>query len=99
MKCSTNSKRISGYIHLVSVLIIAIFTFIQIYSIEKHKNTRYWIPIAIIITILLHLPNLICLALNEWHGWYTIIGSILAIILNSYLIYHLANTDISIKVH
>ncbi len=99
MKCSPKYKRISGYIHLVSVLIIGIFTFIQIYSIEKHNNTRYWIPIAIIITILLHLPNLICLALKEWHGWYTIIGSILAIILNSYLIYHLTNTDLSIRVH
>ena len=99
MKCSDKFKKISGHIHLISVLVITVFTFLQIYSIEKHKNTQYWIPIGIIITILLHLPNLVCLALNDWHGWYTITGSILAIILNAYLIYHLGNTDVSIIIH
>ena len=99
MKCSNKYKKISGYLHLLSILIISIFTFIQIYMIEKHKNTRYWIPIGIIITIILHIPNIICVALNDWHVWYTFIGSILAIILNSYLIYHLSNTDVSINVH
>ena len=89
INCSNKFKKISGYFHLLSVIIISVFTILQIYILEKGNKTEYWIPIAIIITIILHIPNIICIALNEWHAWYTIIASICALSLNSYLIYYL----------
>ena len=50
-----------------------------------------------IITIILHIPNIICIALNDWHAWYTIIASICALALNSYLIYYLIKHEKNIN--
>ena len=61
MNCSNKYKKITGYFHLLSVIIISIFTILQIYMLEKGHKTEYWIPIAIIITIILHIPNIICM--------------------------------------
>lgn len=89
MKCSKRIKKISGYIHGISVLIILVFSIIQIYILETNKDTRFWIPMGIIIVILMHLPNIFCMSLNDWHGWFTFSASIIALGLNSYLIYYL----------
>ena len=93
MKCSKKLKDISGYLHGFSILIITVFTIIQIYMFETKHDTRFWIPIGIVVVILLHLPNIFCMALNDWHGWYTFSASIIALILNAYLIYYLTNEN------
>jgi CHASE2 domain-containing sensor protein len=89
MKCSKRIKSLSGHLHAFSILIIAVFSIIQVYLLETKHDTRFWIPIGLVIMILLHLPNIICIALKDWHGWYTFIASIITLLLNAYLIYYL----------
>ena len=33
----------------------------------------------------LRLPNIICIALGDSHGWYVVIGSIIALVTNAYI--------------
>ena len=35
--------------------------------------------------MVLRLPNVICIALKDWHGWYVVTGSIIALISNAYI--------------
>lgn len=93
MKCSKRIKSLSGHLHALSILIIAVFSIIQVYMLETEHDTRFWIPIGLVIMILLHLPNIVCMAFNDWHSWYTFTASIIALCLNSYLIYYLVNTN------
>jgi hypothetical protein len=88
MKCSKKLKEISGHVHGFSLIILFIFTILQIHAYEKNTGKYYWLPIGIVIMVIMHLPNIICIALNDWHGWYVCIASLIALGINSYLIYY-----------
>lgn len=85
MICSEKVKRISGHFHGLAVLLIAIFSGIQIYELKAGHRARYWIPLGITLMMVLRLPNVICIALKDWHGWYVVTGSIIALISNAYI--------------
>lgn len=85
MNCSPLFKQVTGYLHGIAILIIAIFSAIQIYKLQNGDDSTYWIPLGITLMMILRLPNVICIALNDYHGWYVVVGSIIAIITNSYI--------------
>ena len=81
-------KQISGYFHALAIVAIAVFSGIQIYKLKSGDDTdSYWIPLGLTIMMILRLPNIICIALNDSHGWYIVIGTIITIISNSYITY------------
>ena len=41
----------------------------------------------------LRLPNVICIALNDSHGWFVFVGSIVALVVNAYITHLLINAD------
>lgn len=85
MYCSSLFKTISGYLHGLAIVVIAIFSAVQIYDIKAGKRSKYWVPLGIAIMMALRLPNILCIALVEPHGWYVFIGSIIALITNAYI--------------
>ena len=85
MHCTPRFKQITGYLHGLAIFIIAIFSGIQIYDIKAGKKSTYWIPLGIAIMMALRLPNVVCIALNDPHGWYVFVGSIIALISNAYI--------------
>ena len=85
MYCSSLFKTISGYLHGLAIVVVAIFSVIQIYDIKAGKRSKYWVPLGIAIMMALRLPNIFCIALVEPHGWYVFVGSIIALITNSYI--------------
>ena len=85
MHCSSLFKTISGYLHGLAIVVIAIFSAVQIYDIKAGKRSKYWVPLGIAIMMALRLPNVLCIALVEPHGWYVFIGSIIALITNAYI--------------
>ena len=85
MHCTTSFKQISGYLHGLAIVVIAIFSSVQIYDIKAGKKSKYWVPLGIAIMMALRLPNVFCIALNDPHGWYVFVGSIIALITNAYI--------------
>ena len=92
MHCTPRFKQISGYFHGLAVAVIAICSGIQIYEIQAGKKASYLVPLGIAIMMALRLPNVLCIALNDSHGWYVFIGSIIALVCNAYIT-HLFITD------
>lgn len=93
MHCSETFRTISGYFHGLAIVIIAIFSGIQIYDLKSGSPNRYWVPLGIAIMMALRLPNVICIALNDSHGWFVFVGSIVALVVNAYITHLLINAD------
>ena len=85
MHCTPQFKKISGYLHGIAIAVVAIFSSIQIYDLKAGKQSKYWVPLGIAIMMALRLPNVLCIALNDSHGWYVFVGSVIALITNSYI--------------
>jgi uncharacterized membrane protein len=84
-KCSSTLRTITGFLHGIAIAIVIIFSGIQIYNIKKETQIHYWLPLSIAIMMVLRLPNIICVALNDSHGWFMVVGTIAALVTYSYI--------------
>lgn len=84
-QCTPQFKQITDYLHKLAIILIAIFSGIQISKLEKGEEPGYWVPLGLTLMMVLRLPNVICIALNDSHGWNVVAGTITALVTNAYL--------------
>jgi hypothetical protein len=87
-KCSNDIMRRTGYLHILSLIITAIGSFLQIKSLINNEPTSIYLSLSLVLFLLLRIPNQICVAINVGrHGWYTVIGSLFGVISFSVITY------------
>ena len=77
MVCSKKIMNITGYLHIIAILVAIIGTFKQIDSVKNGEVTSIALSLSLMIMLLLRIPNQICVALDSSHGWYSVIGTII----------------------
>ena len=80
MKCSDSMMKYTGYLHILALAIAIYGTYTQIDSVKSGKAYSPALAIALTVMLLLRIPNQICVALHESHGWYSVVGSALGLI-------------------
>ena len=99
MKCSPLFRNISGKFHGLAIMVTMIFSYMQIDDIQSGGTKRYFVPLGLALMMLLRIPNTICIALNDSHGWFIVLGSFISLIVNSYIAYLLINEENKDKKH
>ena len=92
-KCSSSMMRYTGYLHIVALFVALYGTMKQIESVRNDQPASVWLSLSLAVMLLLRVPNQICVAFNEYHGWYSVVGTLLGAASFLYLTYetHLAN--------
>jgi len=85
--CKDSIMNITGYLHILSIIITVFGTFKHIESIKNNKPHSIWLSATLAIMLLLRIPNQVCIAFSMSHGWYTVIGTIIGILSFVYLTY------------
>ncbi len=80
MKCSKKSFKITGFIHVMALVITFVGMGFQFYSVMDNQPYAIWLPLTLSIMMCLRIPNQVCVALKEPHGWYSVTGSVLGLI-------------------
>ncbi len=80
MVCSKLTQKTTGIVHVIALVITFAGMAFQIYSVNSGNPYALWLPISLAIMMLLRIPNQICVALHESHGWYSVVGSSLGLI-------------------
>ena len=80
MKCSPKMMRYTGYLHIVALAVAIYGTYAQIDAVKTGKPFSIALALSLTVMLLLRIPNQICVALSESHGWYSVIGSALGLI-------------------
>lgn len=76
----------TGALHTLALVISFVGILLQIHSVKTDQPFSIWLPLALSIALLLRLPNQICVSLDNKHGWFSTIGSLLAITGYVYLV-------------
>ena len=84
-KCGNDFKKFTGYLHALAIAVIATFSAIQIYKLHAGEYSQFWVPLGIAIAMGLRLPNVVCVSLTDSHGWFMVIGTMIALATNSYI--------------
>ena len=77
MGCSDPVRLVSGWVHGISILIVAVVASIDLYSLANNNLISAWFPLSIAFMMLIRIPNQICVANNIASGWYSVVTSIL----------------------
>ena len=59
----------------------------QINAVKSGKPFSPALAIALTLMLILRIPNQICVALKEPHGWYSVIGTVVGAVSFGYLAY------------
>lgn len=81
MPCSNTLYTVSGVFHGLTILVALICSLIVISNISNNKPSGILIPIVFIIIFLIRLPNQICVAFDDNHGWFSVATTILSILI------------------
>lgn len=76
MKCSANMMNYTGYLHIFALIVAIYGTYHQIDSVKNNKPYSPALAVSLTIMLLLRVPNQICVALKEFHGWYSVVGTL-----------------------
>jgi uncharacterized membrane protein YebE (DUF533 family) len=87
MKCSPKLMKYTGYLHIIALIVAIYVTFRQIDDVKAGNATSPALAIALTIMLLLRVPNQICVAFKESHGWYSVIGTLVGAVSFAYLAY------------
>ena len=85
VKCNNTIFKLSGKLHILSLIIAVLGTYKQIDSIQKNEPHSIWLSLTLTIMLLLRIPNQVCVSFKEFDGWYTVIGTIMGIVGFAYL--------------
>ena len=68
----------TGYLHILALRIVAIYgTYHQVDAVQNNKPFSPALAIALTVMLLLRVPNQICVATKEFHGWYSVFGTLM----------------------
>lgn len=87
MKCSPSMMKYTGYLHIIALVVAIYGTYHQIDSVKSGKAYSPYLAIALTTMLLLRVPNQICVAMNEFHGWYSVVGTLVGAASFAYLGY------------
>ena len=76
MKCTKSGFKITGVLHVLALLVTFIGMGFQFYSVANDQPYAIWLPLTLCIMMLMRIPNQICVALENSHGWFSVMGSI-----------------------
>ena len=79
-KCSSKIMKITGIFHILAIMAALIGTGYQFYFVKTHQALSYSLPLSLSVMMLLRIPNQICVARKESHGWLSVTGSVIAMI-------------------
>ena len=77
MKCSPKMMEYTGYLHIVALVVALYGTYAQIDAVKTGKPFSMALALTLTIMLLLRIPNQICVALQESHGWYSVLGTVM----------------------
>ena len=83
MKCSESMMKYTGYLHILALAVAIYGTYHQVDAVQNNKPFSPALAVALTVMLLLRVPNQICVATREFHGWYskkrtkTIFGTIM----------------------
>jgi len=87
MKCSDSMMKYTGYLHILALAVAIYGTYTQIDSVKSGQAYSPALAIALTVMLLLRIPNQICVAQRVFHGWYSVIGTIMGAASFAYLGY------------
>lgn len=87
MKCSPAMMKYTGYLHILALVVAIYGTYYQIDSVKSGKAYSPYLAIALTVMLLLRVPNQVCVAMNEFHGWYSVVGTLVGAASFAYLGY------------
>ena len=87
MQCSNEIMNYTGYLHIIALVIAIYGTIHQIDAVEKNTPYSPYLSVALTAMLLLRVPNQICVATKQSHGWYSVIGTIVGAASFGYLAY------------
>ena len=76
MKCSAKMMSYTGYLHIIALAVAIYGTMHQIDAVKNKSPYSPYLSLALTTMLLLRIPNQICVATKEYHGWYSVIGTI-----------------------
>uniref|UniRef100_A0A6C0CRA4 Uncharacterized protein n=1 Tax=viral metagenome TaxID=1070528 RepID=A0A6C0CRA4_9ZZZZ len=88
MKCSPKMMRYTGYLHIIALIVAIYGTFHQIDAVKSGKPFSPALAIALTLMLILRVPNQVCVAFKESHGWYSVIGTVVGALSFAYLAYN-----------
>ena len=93
MKCSKSVMKYTGYLHIIALVVAIYGTFHQIDAVKNDKPFSPILSVSLTAMLLLRVPNQICVAFKEYHGWYSVAGTLLGAASFLYLTFetHLAH--------
>ena len=87
MKCSNSMMKYTGYLHILALIVAIYGTYSQIDAVKSGKPFSPNLAIALTVMLLLRVPNQFCVAVREFHGWYSVIGTVVGAASFAYLGY------------
>ena len=76
MTCSSMMMNYTGYLHILALIIAIYGTMQQIDAVKTGKPYSTALSISLTLMLLLRVPNQICVAMHESHGWYSVMGTV-----------------------
>lgn len=94
MNCSPKMMQYTGYLHIIALIVAIYGTFHQIDAVKSGKPFSPALAMALTLMLILRIPNQICVAFKESHGWYSVIGTVVGACSFAYLAYTEYNQSI-----
>ena len=77
MKCSPSMMKYTGYLHILALAVAIYGTYHQVDVVQNNKPFSPALAVALTVMLLLRVPNQICVATKEFHGWYSVFGTLM----------------------
>jgi predicted membrane channel-forming protein YqfA (hemolysin III family) len=77
----------TGYLHIIALVVAIWGTIKQLDDVKANKPTSIWLSLSLAIMLILRIPNQICVATIESHGWYSVLGTMMGALSFLYLTY------------
>jgi len=87
MKCSAAMMKYTGYLHIIALVIAIYGTMKQIDAVKNNEPYSIALSLSLTLMLLLRVPNQICVSFKEYHGWYSVIGTLVGAASFAYLSY------------
>ena len=87
MKCNDTMMKYTGYLHILALMVAIYGTYSQIDAVKNGEPFSPNLAIALTVMLLLRIPNQICVAQRVFHGWYSVIGTLVGACSFAYLGY------------
>jgi hypothetical protein len=76
MKCSPMMMKYTGYLHILALITAIYGTSQQIDAVKTGKPYSMALSVSLTLMLLLRVPNQICVSMQEPHGWYSVMGTL-----------------------